>query len=162
MNQLAKTGMHEVKRETEGAVAEVGMAHRQPTRRKPLRKRPAQRSDADEIAGRAKHQRFMLDRQAQAHAEAEADIFLKSAWTRKTLGGMNDLRKSVAARANARPDLAAARGVLRHSHNDRDARSRSRRKRSADDARELREPPSRRGCVGPRRLRPTNNGSPPP
>ena len=48
---------------------------------------------------------------------------------------MDDLRKAVAARADAGPDLAAARRILRHRHDHRDAGLGAGRQRPADQAR---------------------------
>ena len=55
---------------------------------------------------------------------------------------VDDLRKAVRPRVDARPDLTAARGILRDGHDDRHVRLRAGRQRAADQPRELREPPA--------------------
>src|SRR5215475_11859562 len=133
--------MDDLEREAERAAAEVGVADRERTGREPFRNWPAKPPEPEEIAGAAEVQPFMLDRQAQRHADAEADIFLEARRARESLGGVNDLRKAVAARADARPDLAAPCGVLGHRHDHGHAGLGAGRQRPADQARELREPP---------------------
>src|SRR5205814_6493809 len=60
----------------------------------------------------------------------------------ETFRGVNDLRKTVAARADAGPDLAAARRILGHRYDHRNTGLGTRRQRPADQARELRQPPA--------------------
>src|SRR6202035_4100716 len=99
-------------------------------------------AEAHEITCAAEQQRLAFDRKAERHADAETDIFLEPGRTREALGGMDNLRKAAPARANPRPDLSAARGVLGHGHDERNTRFTSGRKRPADQASHLREPPA--------------------
>src|SRR5215204_697095 len=134
--------MNDLEREAEYAAAEIGMGHREIAGREPWRQRQSQRSDLQGIADAAKHQRFVLNRYSQRHADAVADIFFEPGRPGKALGGMDDLRKAVAARADAGPYLAAARRILGHRHDHRDTGLGARRQRPADDPRELRQPPA--------------------
>src|SRR5271154_4367161 len=101
-------GMDGFEGEAERAAAEIDMADSQRAGREPLGQLQARASDSEEIAGAAEQQGFALDREAQRHTDAEPDIFLQPRGAGKALGGMNDLRKSVALRANPGPDLTAA------------------------------------------------------
>jgi hypothetical protein len=129
-----------------------GMADGQRARREPFRQRQAQRANTfkaktlkaktQEVAGAMEEQRLVLDRQAERHADAAADIFLEPGRAGKSLGRMNDLRKTPAARADTGPDLPAACGIFGHRHDDRHTRLAAGRQRSADQARQLRQPPA--------------------
>src|SRR5689334_23978791 len=98
------------------------MADCKPARREPFRQRQTQRAEAQEIAGAMEEQRFVRDRQAKRNADAAANIFLEPCRPGKALRRTNDLPKAPAARADATPDLATARGVLGHGYSDPHAR----------------------------------------
>src|SRR5581483_5161830 len=127
-------GMSDLEREAEFSTAEIGMAHRQRTRRESLRKQQPQPAQAQEISGAAEEQRLMLDRQAQRHADAAADILFEPRLSGKALGRMNDLWKAIAAGANAGPHLATAQRIFRHRHDHRHAGLGAGRKRGRSDA----------------------------
>src|SRR5258708_3137914 len=132
--------MDDLERETKHAAAEIGMGNGEIAGRQPRRQRQPQPPDLQGVTDAAKYQRFVLDRDAQRHADAAADIFLEPGWALETFCGVNYLRKSVAARADAGPDLAAARGILGHRDHHRDAGLGTGRQRSADQTRQLRQP----------------------
>ena len=90
-----------------------------------------------EVAVAAEHQRAVPDRDRQRHADAVADIFLEPGPAGEPLGGMDHLRKAVAARVETGPDLAAGRGILGHGHDDRHPGIARGRQRPADQARGL-------------------------
>src|SRR6266568_4033856 len=134
--------MNDLEREVERAAAEIGMGYGEIAGREPHGQRQSERPDLQGIADAAKHQRFVLDGDTQRHADAVADIFLEPGRPGKALGGMDDLRKAVAARADTGPDLAAARRILGHRYDHRDTGLGACRQRPADDPRELRQPPA--------------------
>ena len=141
-NEFAEARMNDLQREAERAAAEIGMGHGEIAGREPHRQRQSQRPDLQGIADAAKHQRFVLDRDTQRHADAVADIFFEPGRPGEAFRGMDHLRKAVAARADAGPDLAAARRILGHRHDHRDTGLGAGRQRPADDARKLRQPPA--------------------
>src|SRR5256884_9638415 len=104
--------MNDVLREAERAAAEIGMGYGEIAGRQPHGQRQSERPDLQGIADAAKHQGFVLDRYKQRHADAVADIFFEPGRPGETFRRVNDLRKTVAARADAGPDLAAARRIL--------------------------------------------------
>src|SRR3984957_18736040 len=134
--------MDDLERETERAAAEIGMSYREVAGRQRFRQRQPEAAELQRVARAAKAQRLVRNRYEQRHADAEADIFLKTARTGKTLGGVDHLRKAIPAGADAGPDLAAARGIFGHRDDDGDAGLTAGRQRSADHARDLRYPPA--------------------
>src|SRR3989442_8073155 len=134
--------MNDLQHEAERAAAEMGMGHREIAGREPPWQRQPERPDLERIADTAEYQRLVLDGDTQRHADAVADIFFEASRAGKALGGMDHLRKAVAARADTGPDLAAARRILGHRHDHRDAGLGARRQRPADQARKLRQPPA--------------------
>src|SRR5882724_3641127 len=104
--------MDDLERETKHAAAEIGMGDGEIAGRQPRRQRQPQPPDLQGVACAAKYQSFVLDRDAQRHADAAADIFLEPGRACETLCGVNDLRKAMAARADAGPDLAAAGSIF--------------------------------------------------
>src|SRR5882724_13276808 len=113
--------MNDLERETERSPAEIGMGDGEIARRQPWRQRQSPWSDLKRVMDAAKHQRFAFNEYPQRHADAVADIFLKTGRPGEAFRGVDDLRKSAFAGADPGPDLAAARGILRHRHDHRDA-----------------------------------------
>jgi hypothetical protein len=136
--------MDDLERETESAAAEIGMSNREVAGRQLFRQRQPEATDPQRVARAAKAQRLIRNRYKQRHGDAEADILLKAGRTGKALGGVDHLRKTIPARADAGPDLAAARGIFGHRDDDRDAGLGTGRQRPADQASDLRYPPADR------------------
>src|SRR6266478_5839032 len=142
MDQPAETRMDEIERETEFTAAEIRMGHGEIAGREPLRQRQSQPPDLKGITGAVKLQRLFRDANAQRHADAEPDIFLKARRPCEAFCGMNDLRKAVLARADAGPDLAAAHSILGDRDDHGNAGLGAGRQRPADHPRGLRKPPT--------------------
>src|SRR3982075_4045919 len=134
--------MNDLERETERSPAEIGMGDGEIARRQPWRQRQPPWSDLKRVIDAAKHQRLALDEYSKRHADAVADIFLETGRSGEAFRGVDDLRKSAGTRADAGPDLAAARGILRHRHDHRHAGFGSGRQRPTDQACKLRQPPA--------------------
>src|ERR1700722_12333116 len=136
--------MDDLERETERAAAEIGMSHSEVAGRQPFRQRQPEAPELQRVARAAKAQRLVFNRYQQRHADAEADIFLETGRTGKTLGRVDHLRKASPARADTGPDLAAARATSVPRDDERNASLPTGRQRPADHARELRHPPADR------------------
>src|SRR3954449_5821648 len=134
--------MNDIEGKAEGALAEIAVCHREFARRQPSRQGNPQAPKLEPVAGTAKRQRLVLDRDAERHRDAEADIFFQPGRAGKTFGGMDHLRKAALARADAGPGLAAASGVFGHRDYDGDAGIAPGRQRTADQAHGLGEPPA--------------------
>ena len=147
--QQAEARMHELQGEAEAAVRHFRVDHRQCRRGTAS---PAGRSAGRTAAGNSLRLRKISapsrTQTVERHADAVADIFLEPGRPGEALGGMHDLRKAVAARIDAGPDLAAARLVLGHRHDARNVRAARGRQRPADQPQRLRQQPAADGSSG--------------
>src|SRR4051794_6099342 len=114
--------MDDLKGEAKLAAAKIEMRHGQITGAHERRQRQPPWAQAKKVTGAAERQRAVIDRDPQSHADTEAYVFLKPGRTIEAFGGVDDLRKSIATTADARPDLAAGRHVFGHRHNHWNAR----------------------------------------
>src|SRR5262249_59074100 len=79
-------------------------------------KEQAPTEQLEEIVLAAENQCAFAGVDRQCHADAAADIFLKASRTGEALARMDDLRKSLSARIEPGPVLAATDRVFRHRH----------------------------------------------
>ena len=80
----------------------------------------------------------------QCHADAAADVLLEPGRTREAFGRVHDLRKTLPARVEPGPDLAAGRHVLGDRDHARHMSVAADRERRADQPRRLRQQPTGR------------------
>src|SRR6185437_2705274 len=94
----AEARVLDLERELETAVAAFGVGHRHLARREPTRQAQPPAEDLEKIVVAAEHQHAVMCADAERHAEATAEILLDTGRTGEALGGMDDLRKTVAPR----------------------------------------------------------------
>ncbi len=139
--EQAEPRMHDLQREAEAAVAELGVNDRERTGREPARQWDAAAEDLKEIARAAKDQRLVLDVDGQRHADAVADIFFEPGHAGEAFRRVDHLRETI-AHVEARPDLPAGGDVLRHGHDARTVLAAVGWQRCADEAGGLDEAPA--------------------
>src|SRR5262249_36100771 len=146
------TRMEDLQREAELPVGKFGMGDIDRAGSEPLRQEQAPTEQLEEIFLAAEDQRAFAGMDRQRHAHAAADIFFEAGRTGEALARMDGLWKALSSRIEARPDLTAAGHVFCYRHDachvhDRGAGTSAlnvarQRKRTADEAGGLGEPPA--------------------
>src|SRR5262245_65813086 len=108
--------MEDLQREAEFSVGKLGVSDVERAGSEPGRKEQAPTEQLEEIVLAAEDQCAFAGIDRQRHADAAADIFLKASRTGEALARMDDLRKSLSARIEAGPVLAAPDRGFRHRY----------------------------------------------
>src|SRR5262249_18896835 len=98
--------------------------------------------DLEEIVRAAEDQCCIHDADGERHADAEANVLLKTRCAGKALARMDDLRKTARTRIEPGPGLAPGREVFGYGHDARYVDRARCRQRAAHDAQQLGQEPS--------------------